>query len=167
PTTSGGNWTESVLYSFTFAGLDGAFPDAGLIADASGALYGTTESGGAANLGTVFKLTPPTTSGGDWTESVLHSFTATDGANPVGGLIADASGALFGTTENGGDAASGTVFKLTLPATFAGVPSHANCSGKSISALTHAFGGLAHAAKALGYASVADLQAAVAAFCGD
>jgi uncharacterized repeat protein (TIGR03803 family) len=167
PTMTDGAWSESVLYSFTFAGTDGAFPDAGPLADASGALYGTTESGGVANRGTVFKLAPPTITGGAWTESVLHSFVGSDGANPVGGLIADASGALFGTTENGGDADSGTVFKLTLPATFAGVPGRATCRGESIAALAHAFGGVAHATAALGFASVADLQNAVAAFCGN
>jgi uncharacterized repeat protein (TIGR03803 family) len=118
PTTAGGTWTESVLYSFTGT-TDGANPYYGaLIADASGALYGTTVNGGAAGGGTVFKLTPPTTAGGTWTESVLYSFTSTtDGAKPYGGLIADASGALYGTTPNPG---SGTVFKLTPPTTAGG-----------------------------------------------
>ncbi|HEY4847737.1 MAG TPA: choice-of-anchor tandem repeat GloVer-containing protein, partial [Methylocella sp.] len=64
--------TETVLHSFT--GSDGANPDAGLIADNAGNLYGTTSNGGAFGQGVVFKLSP----GG--TETVLHSFTGGDGA---------------------------------------------------------------------------------------
>jgi uncharacterized repeat protein (TIGR03803 family) len=165
PTIAGGTWTESVLYSFT-GGSDGANPYAGLITDASGALYGTTYDGGTGNSGTVFKLAPPTIAGGTWTESVLYSFTGgIDGANPSGNLIADASGALYGTTVNAGGG-YGTVFKLTLPATFAGIPGQANCVGQSISFLAHRYGGIAHAAAALGYASVADLRRAVVSYCG-
>jgi uncharacterized repeat protein (TIGR03803 family) len=170
PGATGGPWTETVLYSF-IGGGDGAAPVAGLIADASGALYGTTQAGGGTGCagglgcGTVFKLTPPTTTGGTWTESVLYSFTGgTDGANPVAGLIADTSGALYGTTEGGGSG-GGTVFKLTLPATFAGVPGQANCHGQSISFLANTYGGIAAAATALGYASVKDLQDAVTNYC--
>src|SRR5439155_193296 len=99
---------------------------AALIADASLNLYGTTLAGGGTGCGdlgcgTVFELTPA------GSESVLHSFSGSDGANPVGGLIADASGALYGTTFNGGDSQLGTVFKLTVPAAFSGVPGQANC----------------------------------------
>jgi uncharacterized repeat protein (TIGR03803 family) len=93
---------------------------AGLIADSSGNLYGTTGFGGASGKGTVFKLTP----GG--TETVLSSFTGgSDGAVPVAGLIADSSGNLYGTTVVGGSGTAcpavpnfnnpgcGVVFKLT------------------------------------------------------
>jgi uncharacterized repeat protein (TIGR03803 family) len=115
PTISGGAWTESVLHSFT--GSDGDYPWAGLIFDGSGALYGTTTGGGASGNGTVFKLTPPTISGGAWTESGLHSFAGgtADGGGPRAGLIFDASGALYGTTDGGGAHGAGTVFKLTPP----------------------------------------------------
>ncbi len=54
----GGSWTEQVLYRFRKDGKDGFFPDAGLIFDAAGNLYGTTISGGTNNVGTVFELTP-------------------------------------------------------------------------------------------------------------
>jgi uncharacterized repeat protein (TIGR03803 family) len=99
-----------VLYSFS--GSDGAYPYAGLIADASGNLYGTTYFGGANGEGTVFKMTP------SGTETVLYSFSGSDGAYPYAGLIADASGNLYGTTHGGGANVSfgidyGTVFKLT------------------------------------------------------
>jgi uncharacterized repeat protein (TIGR03803 family) len=115
-----------VLYAFT-GGADGAGPSQGpLIRDESGALYGTTSNGGhlggncvnTRGCGTVFKLTPPATPGGAWTETVLHSFTnTTDGGFPQSGLIMDATGALFGTTALGpGFAGQGTVFQLTPPA---------------------------------------------------
>jgi uncharacterized repeat protein (TIGR03803 family) len=103
--------TETVLYRFT--GGDGANPTAGLIADASGNLYGTTELGGGANgcsggCGTVFKLTP------SGTETVLYRFTGgSDGASPFAALIADGAGNLYGTTFFGGASGHGTVFKLT------------------------------------------------------
>jgi uncharacterized repeat protein (TIGR03803 family) len=104
----------------TFTGSDGAIPIAGLITDGSGALYGTTASGGTGNSGVVFKLEPPPSTGGTWLGSVLYNFTGgNDGAAPGGSLLADASGALYGTTGGGGTGAStglaGTVFKLTPP----------------------------------------------------
>jgi uncharacterized repeat protein (TIGR03803 family) len=102
---------ETVLYSFT-GGVDGAIPLAGLIRDAAGNLYGTTEHGGdltcnsGVGCGTVFKV--------DMTgqETVLHSFTGTDGTSPIAGVIRDAAGNLYGTTPQGGPFSSGTVFKL-------------------------------------------------------
>jgi uncharacterized repeat protein (TIGR03803 family) len=178
PTTSGGQWTQTVLYSFT-GGSDGALPSGGVIADAGGALYGTTMAGGGTTscglgvpgCGTVFKLTPPTTSGGQWTETVLYRFTGgSDGAAPVAGLIADAAGALYGTTVAGGNftgcqGGCGTVFKLQVAANFQGVPGQANCVGQSISFLAHTHGGIAAAAADLNFASVMDLQNAVKSFC--
>ena len=117
--TPGG--TETVLYSFT--GIpDGVYPEAGLIADRAGNLYGTTNQGGASNKGTVFKLTPSET------ETVLHSFAGADGALPVAALIADRAGNLYGTTYYGGASGDGTVFKLTPGGTetvlhsFTGIP---------------------------------------------
>jgi uncharacterized repeat protein (TIGR03803 family) len=107
---AGGDWTETVLYSFT-GGLDGANPFyAGVIFDASGNLYGTTADGGTSKLGTVFELTP-TKSG--WSESVLYSFAGgADGASPYAGLAFDAAGNLYGTTYEGGSYDDGTVFEL-------------------------------------------------------
>jgi hypothetical protein len=117
-------WQMSVLYSFT-GGFDGGSPNPGLVMDASGAIYGSASSGGSwLNQGLVFKLTPPAPGMTQWTETVLHyfyhsySFGADDGANPSGGLIMDSNGALYGTTDLGGDITNidsgfGTVFKLT------------------------------------------------------
>src|SRR5271156_6066332 len=101
---------EKVLYSFN--GADGAYPQASLILDNAGNLYGTTSGGGAYNEGTVFELMRK--AGGRWTERVLHSFkSGGDGSRPAANLIFDASGNLYGTTYAGGVHASGTVFELT------------------------------------------------------
>ena len=89
-----------------------AYPYAGLIFDAAGNLYGTTYYGGIHGAGTVFELSP--TAGGGWTEKVLHSFgSGTDGQCPYAGLIFDAAGNLYGTTDGGGIHGGGTVFELT------------------------------------------------------
>jgi len=115
-----GSWTENVLYSFT-GSADGGQPSGGLIFDASGNLYGTTNFGGSGSCnlgcGTVFKLTP---SSGGWTESVLYTFTGgNDGREPYARLLSDSAGNLYGTTLFGGNVNSacstgcGTVFKLT------------------------------------------------------
>jgi len=123
-------WTESVLYSFA-GGNDGANPDANLIFDKAGNLYGTTFAGGgsanctgtSAGCGTVFQLAPPATQGAPWTETVLYSFKGlSEGANPIAGLIMDSKGNLYGTTYYGGGVSCGastcgTIFELTPPAT--------------------------------------------------
>ncbi|MGH6848236.1 MAG: choice-of-anchor tandem repeat GloVer-containing protein [Methylocella sp.] len=99
---------ETVLHSFTGGISDGGTPRAGLIADSKGNLYGTTVFGGGSGNGAVFKLSP------SGTETVLHSFTGgSDGLFPIGGLIADGNGNLFGTTIEGGASGAGVVFKLS------------------------------------------------------
>jgi len=97
----------TVLYSFT-GSSDGAYPYGGLVRDAAGNLYGTTEEGGAFSYGTVFKVD---VSG---TETVLHSFAGgtTDGEYPLAGLLRDSAGNLYGTTQGGGPVSAGTVFKI-------------------------------------------------------
>ncbi|HEX4079799.1 MAG TPA: choice-of-anchor tandem repeat GloVer-containing protein [Rhizomicrobium sp.] len=121
--TTGG--TETVLYSFQY-GSDGYYPDPGTpIEDGAGNLYGTCQDGGAYGHGTVFKLAP------NGTETALYSFGSfgTDGVTPFAGLIADAKGNLYSTTENGGADGWGTVFELapdgteTVLYSFAGYPS--------------------------------------------
>jgi uncharacterized repeat protein (TIGR03803 family) len=100
----------SVLYTFTGAGGDGCGPEAALVRDSSGNLYGTTVFGGASGAGTVFELT----SGGQ--EKVLYSFTPStgDGSYPFGRLVLDSLGKnLYGTTPNGGAFAHGVAFKVT------------------------------------------------------
>jgi len=110
-------WKENVLHNFQ-GGRDGANPYAGLILSRAGVLYGTTSNGGSSNVGTVFKLRSD--SGGQWKEIVLHSFAigGNDGFYPFAGVVLDAYGNLFGTTEFGGarqqgQKGAGTVFRLT------------------------------------------------------
>jgi uncharacterized repeat protein (TIGR03803 family) len=110
---SDGSWTESVLYSFCSLSncADGRSPQAGLIFDSIGNLYGTTVNGGSDAVGgTVFKLT--SSSNGSWTESVLHSFVSTEGTNPTDSLVFDSAGNLYGTTSADSAAGGGTVFQL-------------------------------------------------------
>jgi len=120
PSTSGGNWIESTLWTFGKSS-DGAYVYSGLIMDKSGNLYGTTEAGGANDAGTVFELQPPSNKGGVWSESILWNFGNTsDGNEPIGGLVMDASGNLYGTTSNAGAHNGGTAFKLAPPLTNGG-----------------------------------------------
>ena len=115
---------ETILYSFCQKTncVDGDDPHTKLIIDNQGALYGTTSAGGDSDVGTIFKLTPPTNGNSLWTYTVLHSFsglpfgTGNDGAFPTS-LIAGDSGAFYGTTSGGGSGtnSNGTVFKLTPP----------------------------------------------------
>ncbi len=110
-THSNGGWSESLLYSFQ-GGNDGEAPFiGGLIFDSGGNLYGTTWGGGSGDWGTVFRLTPLS---GGWSETVLHSFTASpDGAEPAAGLTLDAEGNLYGTTVRGGTAGEGIVYEIS------------------------------------------------------
>lgn len=100
--------THAITVLATFNGANGANPMGGLVMDASGNLYGTTNIGGANNLGTVFEVVS-----GSGTVTVLASFNgAGNGANPQGSLYRDASGNLFGTTYAGGSSSKGTVFEV-------------------------------------------------------
>jgi len=100
-------YTEKVLYSFQ-SGYDGTHPVAGLVM-AGNLLFGTTQSGGLYDKGTVFELS---LSGGKWSEIVLHNFQGgNDGATPLAGLLIQ-NGALFGTTSAGGQHGAGTVFEV-------------------------------------------------------
>jgi uncharacterized repeat protein (TIGR03803 family) len=111
---------ETVLYAFK-GSPDGAFPKGRLLRDKSGSLYGVTVAGGTTGCnvnqgcGTIFKVDA------NGIETVLYTFTGgSDGANPNGDLVMDASGNLYGTTSSGGDSSCyqggggcGLVFKLT------------------------------------------------------
>jgi uncharacterized repeat protein (TIGR03803 family) len=110
--TAGGGWTETVLHSFNYDGVDGVQPESALALDAAGNLYGTTYGGGAHDYGAVFELSPM--AGGSWSETILHSFNNPgDGYTPVAGLTLDSAGNLYGTTVEGGRYNSGTVFELS------------------------------------------------------
>lgn len=110
--TASGPWKETTLYSFK-GGTDGALPQAGVIFDAAGNLYGTAASGG------VFELSP--NSQGGWTKTAIYAFKGgSDGLSSYAPLVFDQSGNLYGVTEFGGGIGScyetwgcGTVFELT------------------------------------------------------
>jgi hypothetical protein len=136
PTTPGGAWSEQTLYEFGSVANDGLFPGSDLLLR-HGVLYGTTQAGGSppppqsSSYGTVFQLAPKA---GHWTETILHRFAGTDGLDPLGGLIADSAGNLYGTTYFGGNttacpggivighgtetsgAGCGTIYELSPPA---------------------------------------------------
>jgi uncharacterized repeat protein (TIGR03803 family) len=119
PTVSG--YSERTVYEFR-GGTDGAEPTGYLVADRNGTLYGTTSYGGDGSClygcGTVFALTK---SGSGYTERVLYVFQGgNDGEVPLGSVVVDDSGNIFGTTAAGGgnngcgiDDGSGTVFELS------------------------------------------------------
>jgi len=125
-------WKEKVLYSFQGGTNDGASPAGGVVFDKAGNLYGATDQGGGqcppAQCGTVFQLAPPAKKGDPWTETVLHVFKGNasgDGNTPVGSVIIDSLGNLYGTTGYGGTGncvllgtkvGCGTVYELSPPA---------------------------------------------------
>jgi uncharacterized repeat protein (TIGR03803 family) len=121
--SSGGKWTETVLHSFDYT-KDGETPAGRLVIDQAGILFGVATYGSngcnaSGGCGMVYELSPG--SGGQWTETILHNFTAgSDGAFPEGGLVSDQAGNLYGTTDDGGTGTGvgcnfgcGTVFELT------------------------------------------------------
>jgi hypothetical protein len=131
-----GGWTESILYNFCsqssdYQCLDGAYPEAGLLIDSAGNLYGTSSQGGGAcpqgtvGCGEVFELSPPLQPGDSWTYFAIYKFcsiqqdgTCIDGASPFGKLIFDAAGNLYGTGSSGGSGhnGGGVVFELSASA---------------------------------------------------
>jgi len=129
PATQGGSWTLQTIY--TFQGTlksDGALPDGPLTITKTGAIYGTTSYGGLATscnglgCGIVFRLLPPASQGGHWSENILYHFTGgVDGGHPFSsGIVFDKQGNLYGTAANYGSAGDGVVFELSPPATKGG-----------------------------------------------
>ena len=111
PAVAGGPWLETTLYQFT-GGPDGGNPQGGVILDNAANLYGTASTAGK-GFGTVYKLVPPQTAGGTWTEITLHAFAGkpTDGSTPLAELIM-VNGMLYGTTSRGGSEDAGTIFAV-------------------------------------------------------
>jgi uncharacterized repeat protein (TIGR03803 family) len=93
---------------------DGTGPDSALVADSSGALYGTASGGGTAGSGDVFKFVP-NKNGGTGALTVLYNFDVEsgDGRFPYGSVTLDGKGNIYGTTQSGGSANYGTIFKLS------------------------------------------------------
>ena len=128
---SGGKWNGHILHAFNSNGHDGTNPYAGLIFDTAGNLYGTTKYGGANAAGVVFELTKGTT--GKWTETLVHTFNpgnGRDGAEPLGALVMDSTGNLYGTAVSGGaQKFYGVVYQLSFDTT----------TGKWIETILHSF----------------------------
>jgi hypothetical protein len=138
PTQKGGAWTETTIYAFRGvlgSAKDGLTPGGGVIIDQEGNLYGTTSLGGngpcillgsQTGCGIVYELSPPAQKGGAWAETIVYNFQGgTDGNFPLGDLVFDESGNLYGATDFGGGKGTtcnpyyggncGTVFKLSPP----------------------------------------------------
>jgi uncharacterized repeat protein (TIGR03803 family) len=104
-----GKWTEKTLH--VFDGINGSYPNASLLFDKAGNLYGAALKGGRWDDGAIFRLTLG--ANGKWTQTMLHSFDFNDGRWRNGNLIQDSSGHLYGTTVFGGtEYSGGTVFEI-------------------------------------------------------
>jgi uncharacterized repeat protein (TIGR03803 family) len=114
-TPKGRSWREKRIYTFCALAscADGTIANAGLFADETGNLFGTTLQGGAANQGVLFELSPHRAA---WSQTVLHSFCSqancTDGRNPSGGVVRDAQGNLIGAAPAGGAFNGGVLYKV-------------------------------------------------------
>jgi uncharacterized repeat protein (TIGR03803 family) len=114
PSVPGSAWTETSIYDFLSSGTTDGISPHGLILGGGGVLYGTTSGGGTRRSGTFYKLTPPATVGGSWTEKVLYNFSKAAG-EPFGPNALELhSGSFFGTSQGGGtlEVNFGTVFQL-------------------------------------------------------
>lgn len=132
------SWKEKILYSFQ-GGNDGYIPAGGVVFDAQGNVYGTTQAGGPPTCapignycGTVYQLSPPVKQGDPWTKAQLYMFKgkgSNDGEVPAGAVVMDTAGNLYGATAYGGaggcvlvgvQAGCGTVYELSPPKTKGG-----------------------------------------------
>jgi len=130
PVSTGGSWTETVIYEFGTNPLDGQGPRGNLIRDKQGNLYGTTfNSGGgvdAYGCGNFFELSPPSQPGDAWTETILYNFQggSNDGCGSLGTLVSDSKGNIYGPTSAGGSLPkgydTGGIFEMSPPASAGG-----------------------------------------------
>jgi hypothetical protein len=143
PSETNANWTETILHSFAGPPNDGSYPS-GVIA-VGNVLYGFTSQGGRNdNGGIVFQLTPPTQSGGTWTETILYSFSQTGVWGPDG-LVAGADGVLYGTAlDKANSCQCGEVFTLSPPAQTGGTWTERTVYSLASSSLSQPSGLLYH-----------------------
>jgi uncharacterized repeat protein (TIGR03803 family) len=130
PASTGGSWTETVIYEFGTNPLDGQSPRGNLVRDKQGNLYGTTfNSGGgvdAYGCGNFFELSPPSQPGSAWTETILYNFQggSNDGCGSLGTLVSDSKGNIYGPTSAGGSLPKGSdtggIFEMSPPASAGG-----------------------------------------------
>jgi len=122
PSSPGGGWNETLLYSTGEDGFANGFEFvSGVVIGEGGVLYGVSPNGGlycavlaSGGCGVVYELKPPSYPGGAWTDTVLHAFTGApnDAINPGPGLAIGKGGALYGASYNGGASEDGTVYAL-------------------------------------------------------
>jgi uncharacterized repeat protein (TIGR03803 family) len=114
PSGSSTAWTFNLLASFP----SGGGPVGGVAIGKGGVVYGVLAPGGSTVDGGVFSLTPPKSTGGAWRQKLIYAFPGNlkHGGNPLGGVVVNHAGALFGTTKNGGSQNDGVVFELKPPA---------------------------------------------------
>jgi hypothetical protein len=111
-----GHWTETIIYRFP-GSCGPAYPESNVVFDGNDNLYGTTLWGGGAGgscgcggCGVVYELTP---SADNWTFAAIHNFSMEDGSGPLGNLLLDTGGNLYGVTEAGGPDYLGVAFQLS------------------------------------------------------
>jgi len=121
PSVEGESWNESSLFGYA-AASDGSYPQAGMVFDTQGTMYGVTKYCGTGiaefittGAGTIYQLVPPASGSVAWTETVLHSFAKWDGSGPNPGLWLANDGSVYGTTADGGPIGCGVVFQVTPP----------------------------------------------------
>lgn len=133
PTGAGTYWREAILHVFSPSNGDGEDPGAAPVFGQQSALYGSTVTGGSIGGGTVYRLSPPSTKAGAWSEQILYSFAGYhgDAKDPLGALALGSQGALYGASL-GGAYAIGAVFQLVPPVT---------PGGAWTEAVLHSFGG--------------------------
>jgi hypothetical protein len=116
PSPPDNDWAEHILYRFNAGNIgikDGVNPSAGVVFDETGNLYGTTYDGGADGVGTVIELMRPAASGIPWAETILYSFTYTNGADPSSPVLIDPrDGSLYITATGAGASRGGTLSRL-------------------------------------------------------
>jgi uncharacterized repeat protein (TIGR03803 family) len=117
PPTPGTPWPVRILHSFGGTPQDGIQPNAGLLPVGGGGFLGVTSAGGLFGRGVVYELTPPAAPGEAWSERVLYAFRPLpDAAFPLGDLVRDAEGNLYGNALLGGSANFGAVYRVSPPA---------------------------------------------------
>jgi len=139
--------TLTTLYSFCAQSgcADGALPSGGLVRAADGDFYGTTSSGGAANSGTVFRITP------SGTLTTLYSFCSQSGCpHGAGGMFEATDGNFYGTADGGGASGLGTVFRITPAGALTTLDSFNGTNGSRPEGLAQATNGDLYGATELG-----------------
>ncbi|MGA2370496.1 MAG: choice-of-anchor tandem repeat GloVer-containing protein [Candidatus Korobacteraceae bacterium] len=107
PPTPLSPWTETVLH--VFEGNDGCDPESGVSFDQAGNLYGTTPNYGPYNAGVVFQMSRD---GSSWNFQLIHAFSGNDGTYPLGPVVFDSDGNLYGNAAFGGPGDAGTIYLL-------------------------------------------------------